>query len=514
MAEYVTDSPNGQGGAVPHIEDVAELIPDWGIPAPITLGFNAEAEAELLACIVQEADATRQAESIQRHIPSDFDDFDHAAIFQSIQSAHGRRDEVCFLSIAEDLKAKAPHLIQRLADAIKGSAGSITAASGIVLDRAIKARAVEITDTAGLDIIGGKDVHQTLQALRAGLDAMEARRPRGKRLLRPSELAARPPLPHIIQNLLPARSIGIVYGASRSYKSFLTLDMALHIATGRPWHGRAVKHGPVVYVAAEAGDSYTERIQAWSNFYGVPLDELDNFLLLPEPVHVHKAEGITEMLATIRAELSELPAFIVFDTLARSMAGGDENAAKDASLLTEGGERLARETGASVLFVHHTGKNGEMRGSSGFLANFDYVMRAERVGQVVSLTREKTRGRGEDEQLGFAHRLVEVGPTPEDTSLVFVPTDIAPGKRELHPDAQMALAVLKRAGADGLTRATWRAGWDAARESAGVKSASPDAARKAWDRAKKALMALELAKEPSRDFFEIAQEEEPDGHGQ
>ena len=34
-------------------------------------------------------------------------------------------------------------------------------------------------------------------------------------------------------------------------KTFLLLDLALHIASGRPWNGRAVDKGRVLYIAAE-----------------------------------------------------------------------------------------------------------------------------------------------------------------------------------------------------------------------------------------------------------------------
>lgn len=60
------------------------------------------------------------------------------------------------------------------------------------------------------------------------------------------------------------------------------------------------------------------------------------------------------------------PVAIAVDTLARCMAGGDENSAKDMSLFVQSCDRLRAETRAAVLVVHHSGKADKSaeRGSS------------------------------------------------------------------------------------------------------------------------------------------------------
>ena len=68
-----------------------------------------------------------------------------------------------------------------------------------------------------------------------------------------------------------------------------------------------------------------------------------------------------ELLADIGIELPEAyqrPALIIVDTLARCMVGGDENSAKDMGLFIAHADALRKETGATVLIIHHTGKNG------------------------------------------------------------------------------------------------------------------------------------------------------------
>ena len=57
-------------------------------------------------------------------------------------------------------------------------------------------------------------------------------------------------------------------------------------------------------------------------------------------------------------------ALVVIDTLARALAGGNENAPEDMGALIGNAKRIQEATGAAVLFVHHSGKDTS-RGSRG-----------------------------------------------------------------------------------------------------------------------------------------------------
>ena len=73
-------------------------------------------------------------------------------------------------------------------------------------------------------------------------------------------------------------------------KSFLALDIAVHIATGQSWMGHKTRIGQVLYLACEGGKkSFAPRIEAISrakSFLKEKRDS-DNFLRLPLQVDLH-----------------------------------------------------------------------------------------------------------------------------------------------------------------------------------------------------------------------------------
>ena len=86
----------------------------------------------------------------------------------------------------------------------------------------------------------------------------------------------------VIKGLIPECSFASIYGPSGSFKSFLALDWACHIATGKDWDGHKVKQGAVLYVAGEGGFGVIQRVRAWELQHKV--NNLDNLARLPVPI--------------------------------------------------------------------------------------------------------------------------------------------------------------------------------------------------------------------------------------
>lgn len=176
------------------------------------------------------------------------------------------------------------------------------------------------------------------------------------------DLANLAPVDFLIDGMLPASGFSVLFGPSGVGKSFLALDWALCIATGLAWYGRETRGGAVLYIAAEGSSGLGRRVQAWQNARRQPT--VGRIRFLPEAVNFLDAGHVERAKRTI-AELPEPPVLVVVDTMARSMIGGDENAARDVGMFIADVDELCKASGAARLIVHHTGKNGvDERGSS------------------------------------------------------------------------------------------------------------------------------------------------------
>ena len=71
------------------------------------------------------------------------------------------------------------------------------------------------------------------------------------RLLDDVEIENEPDAVSLVEGILLADSLGVIYGPSGAFKTFAALDVALSIASGQPWRGRAVQQGWVAYIVAE-----------------------------------------------------------------------------------------------------------------------------------------------------------------------------------------------------------------------------------------------------------------------
>ncbi len=157
-----------------------------------------------------------------------------------------------------------------------------------------------------------------------------------------------------IFGVLPTDALGGIVGEAASFKSFVTLDMALSVSVGKPWAGHKTKLAPVAYIAAEGGNGLKFRIKAWQRHWNI--EHTPNFFVLPEAAQLIDQGDVTALVQAL-AELPAKPGLIVVDTLARTMVGGDENSARDMSKYIAGLDRLRTETGATLLVVHHVTKS-------------------------------------------------------------------------------------------------------------------------------------------------------------
>jgi hypothetical protein len=177
----------------------------------------------------------------------------------------------------------------------------------------------------------------------------------------------------LIDGVIDQGSLTLLYGRWGSGKSFIALDWAASVATGRAWQNRPSEQRPVLYIAAEGAFGLKARFDAWERGWHMPIGDgqLD---VLPRAVNLTRGGDVVALSDLVHERRYGL---VVVDTLARCMVGADENSAKDCGLVVDALTRIREQTPGGrgvVLGVHHTGKDGKtLRGSSAFEAGADIV---------------------------------------------------------------------------------------------------------------------------------------------
>jgi hypothetical protein len=196
--------------------------------------------------------------------------------------------------------------------------------------------------------------------------------------------------------VIPSKALLAIFGSPGAGKSFIAADLACTLASRRPnanplWFGNGIRRGAVLYVVAEGQEGFRQRIAAWLHHHQVEDRDMQIGFVL-EPVNLHGSDDVSHILRTADL-LREPPSLIVFDTLARCMVGGDDNSSSDIGAVVDRGDRVRRETGGSVLFVHHAKKEGDVeRGSGALRAGVDTLVLArddEESGRVLSCEKQK-----------------------------------------------------------------------------------------------------------------------------
>jgi len=81
-------------------------------------------------------------------------------------------------------------------------------------------------------------------------------------LLNRTALKALPDPEPLVDGVLDQGTVALLYGKWGSGKSFIALDWAASVATGRAWQGRSTEQRRVLYVAAEGAFGFKGRVDA------------------------------------------------------------------------------------------------------------------------------------------------------------------------------------------------------------------------------------------------------------
>jgi AAA domain len=257
-------------------------------------------------------------------------------------------------------------------------------------------------------------------------------------------------------NLLGEGDASVVYGKPGEGKSVLAEDFGLHVSAGRPWHGRKVKQGAVVFVALERRKLVERRAIAFREKHGLT----DLPFAIVGGVHDFRQPSTTAALAEIikevEADLGQKVVLIIIDTISRALCGGDENSPKDMGAIVAATGRLQTATTAHVLWVHHVPLDGgdRLRGHGALLGAMDTTISVVKTADGLrTATVVKANDSEEGDGIAFTLESVEIGEDADGnvtTAPVVVCADRgaqrqAPKSARLPKAAQTALRALSEA---------------------------------------------------------------------
>src|SRR5262249_6343597 len=258
---------------------------------------------------------------------------------------------------------------------------------------------------------------------------------------------------YLVDELIPVTGLVDIWGKAKTFKSFWTLDLMLHVAMGWEYRDRRVRQGTVVYCAFEGGHGYKKRIEAQRRHYKIGDDADVPLFVMSGQASLVKDRKL--LIADIKAQLERRPpAAVVLDTLNRSI-DGSESKDTDMGAYVNAASAIRDAFGCAVIVVHHCGLDETRpRGHTSLPGAVDAQLAVTREGMTVTVTVEMMRDGAEDTVVTGVLESVEVGTDDAGkvlTSLVVVPSEVlAPAERHKW---SRSLAVFRKALLDALTAA-------------------------------------------------------------
>lgn len=310
------------------------------------------------------------------------------------------------------------------------------------------------SDSASADGIEGEDAIVREALTERTYNAPPARRANVRfRIFDDAEAERWEPPVQIVDGMLAKGSTAALYGMPATGKTTLALSLATALATGTQFLGRDTIQGSVLYIASEGQGGFGRRVAAAKALAGAKgrigiYIISENVALVPEH---------DELIRSINDQLEQMPSLIVIDTLARAMVGLKENDQGDMGLVIQAVDAIRDATGAAVLLIHHTTKDGGAeRGSGALRGALDTMMKVERFSNgTLLLSSEKDRDLPPFASVPFRIVEVEGGPVVRLVSSADVKPTPAVGKT-VTARRRAALDALQVLGGTRVRNADWK----------------------------------------------------------
>ncbi len=175
----------------------------------------------------------------------------------------------------------------------------------------------------------------------------------------------------IVPDLIPHRTVTLLYGDGAAGKSLLTMQLAAARALAREWIGLLPEPGRTLTLSAEDdADEMQRRLEDIRKFYGVRMADLAEMRLIDLVGEDSMLGGLmrgriepTPMYRALDGLMADFqPSLTAIDVLADAFAG-DENNRPQAREFVGLLKRLARKHDCAFLLLAHPSLNGMASGS-------------------------------------------------------------------------------------------------------------------------------------------------------
>lgn len=180
-----------------------------------------------------------------------------------------------------------------------------------------------------------------------------------------------------VKHILPADSVGLLFGASGTFKTYIAIDAAMHVVHGLKWLGRRTKKGPALFIAGEGGTGLAARLEAWHRARRLPAPPGNMLRVVPVALDLGTdAWRVAEAAAAAGIQ----PSIVVVDTFSQTFSGEENSANEVAEYFRQVGNHLRAMWKCTVLVIHHSGHSAtdRPRGSSTMQANTSFLLGAFR----------------------------------------------------------------------------------------------------------------------------------------